>query len=457
MSSILFLTFPTISHLNATFPLAHVYQRDGVKVYYANVGQFLEKVTECGFEYYCLDNLPFGLGLEKVFFNHQKKVSYTDILLLKFTDALLKKRKKAVEGMLNEIKPEVIFIDQFCSTDFLLCYEYAKQYRAAVIFFQTTFPSYSSSDYPPITSAYIPGQGHPITDRIRIQLLWLQHQMKVASYRLLQKAIFFGYDDSSSVQRYLHDSRLKGKYSINTRGCLHLTFTNIPEVIIAPQELDFPAPASCAGNYLGNLVYTNPAPTTNVAYSKIKEYLLSERAKGRKIVYCSFGSRYHAFRGRVKQFLMELFPAIAEMPNVEMIVSVKDLNMPCPKNVHVLDTVPQLDVLRFADVFTTHGGLNSIKEAISAGVPMLVYPLDKDSDQPGNGARVAFHKLGLHGDLASDCKDDILQKLQRLFAVETNDLLASIQQKLQQKYTNSFIKETVNRAIEQSLAQINKS
>ncbi|OLP65294.1 Oleandomycin glycosyltransferase [Bacillus pumilus] len=40
--------------------------------------------------------------------------------------------------------------------------------------------------------------------------------------------------------------------------------------------------------------------------------------------------------------------------------------------------VPQLEVLEYADVFVTHGGMNSVNEAIHYHVPMVVIPHDKD-------------------------------------------------------------------------------
>jgi zeaxanthin glucosyltransferase len=70
-----------------------------------------------------------------------------------------------------------------------------------------------------------------------------------------------------------------------------------------------------------------------------------------------------------------------------------------PPNVHATASVPQLAVLERARVMVTHGGLGSVKECIQFGVPMLVIPLA--IDQPGNAARVAYHGLGLHGDVTS--------------------------------------------------------
>lgn len=47
---------------------------------------------------------------------------------------------------------------------------------------------------------------------------------------------------------------------------------------------------------------------------------------------------------------------------------------PTPENVMVRRFVPQLEALRHAAVFVTHGGMNSVLEALHFGVPMVVIP-----------------------------------------------------------------------------------
>ncbi|MCA1011574.1 macrolide family glycosyltransferase [Halobacillus halophilus] len=49
--------------------------------------------------------------------------------------------------------------------------------------------------------------------------------------------------------------------------------------------------------------------------------------------------------------------------------------------------VPQLDILQHTNVFLTHGGMNSVNEAIYNEVPMVVLPRDKD--QPMVAARLS--------------------------------------------------------------------
>ena len=63
-----------------------------------------------------------------------------------------------------------------------------------------------------------------------------------------------------------------------------------------------------------------------------------------------------------------------------------------PENVRAFSFVPQVQLLRHADVFVTHCGMNSVNEALSAGVPMVCLPVM--SDQPGNAARLTELGVG---------------------------------------------------------------
>lgn len=63
-----------------------------------------------------------------------------------------------------------------------------------------------------------------------------------------------------------------------------------------------------------------------------------------------------------------------------------------PKNIIVRNHVPQISVLKQASLFITHGGMNSVSEAMIHGVPMLVIPFV--SDQPVNAEQVVRLCLG---------------------------------------------------------------
>ncbi|GAA4950372.1 MGT family glycosyltransferase [Nonomuraea thailandensis] len=66
---------------------------------------------------------------------------------------------------------------------------------------------------------------------------------------------------------------------------------------------------------------------------------------------------------------------------------------PLPDNVIARRFVPQTEVLERAALFVTHGGMNSVNEAMYAGVPMLVIP--QGADQPLVARRVVQLGAGL--------------------------------------------------------------
>ncbi|PTA46440.1 macrolide family glycosyltransferase [Micromonospora sp. RP3T] len=65
---------------------------------------------------------------------------------------------------------------------------------------------------------------------------------------------------------------------------------------------------------------------------------------------------------------------------------------PIPEGVVVAPVVPQPAVLRHADVFVSHGGMNSVMESLLAVVPTVVVP--ERPEQKANAARVAELGLG---------------------------------------------------------------
>lgn len=62
-----------------------------------------------------------------------------------------------------------------------------------------------------------------------------------------------------------------------------------------------------------------------------------------------------------------------------------------PSNIYAYPFVPQIEVLEHADIFVTHCGMNSVNEAMAAGVPMVAMPFI--NDQTANGKEIV--KLGI--------------------------------------------------------------
>jgi MGT family glycosyltransferase len=118
-----------------------------------------------------------------------------------------------------------------------------------------------------------------------------------------------------------------------------------------------------------------------------------ENKENKKIIYISLGT---IFNNSI-EFYESCFEALANM-NVEVIMSVgkkTDINMfkDIPSNFIVRNYVPQLEILKYADVFITHGGMNSTNEGLYYDIPLILIP--QSVDQPFVANRVAQLGAGI--------------------------------------------------------------
>lgn len=131
--------------------------------------------------------------------------------------------------------------------------------------------------------------------------------------------------------------------------------------------------------FLGPSIYERKAETFDFVKSKnpVAYISLGTVIKG---AASFFQSCIEAFRGEN----IDVIISVGKKFDVRKLKSV-------PSNIYIYNFVPQLEVLKIADVFVTHGGMNSVSESLSAGVPMVVIPFV--SDQPVNARCV--EKLGV--------------------------------------------------------------
>ena len=114
-----------------------------------------------------------------------------------------------------------------------------------------------------------------------------------------------------------------------------------------------------------------------------------------KLIYVSLGTLLNTSRAG-RRFFKLCIETFANQ-NVTLILSIgQGQNIAqygsLPDNIHIYDRVPQLEVLQRADLFITHGGMNSVNEAIYFGVPMIVLPIG--NDQPTVAKQVQACGLG---------------------------------------------------------------
>ncbi|MFI9383511.1 glycosyltransferase [Kutzneria sp. NPDC052558] len=118
---------------------------------------------------------------------------------------------------------------------------------------------------------------------------------------------------------------------------------------------------------------------------------IAEASGEKPLIYAALGTRLPPGHAGVVAAIID---AVSEM-DCQALVSIGGLAAPAgplPDHVHLVEQAPQPLVLEAADLFITHGGYNSLREALRSGTPMVVVP--GVLDQPHNGARVAELGLG---------------------------------------------------------------
>lgn len=170
-------------------------------------------------------------------------------------------------------------------------------------------------------------------------------------------------------------------------------------------------------NQTNTIVYTSPefqpcAETFSDKYSFVGPSIrpaAGEFLKAKeKLVYISMGTVVNnslsfykkcisAFTGTDYQIVM----------SVGNLISIEDLGR-IPENISVKSFVDQIAVLKKADIFLSHCGMNSVNESLYYQVPLVMYP--QTSEQTGVAARV--EQLGAGIRLEKVCPNTIRETVE---------------------------------------------
>lgn len=157
----------------------------------------------------------------------------------------------------------------------------------------------------------------------------------------------------------------------------------IAQIAQIPHFLDYPRKEK-------RDIFHNVGPFTDINLFEID--FPYDKLNGKPLIYISLGTILN-MRSDIFEIIAESFSGI----NAQLIISTGDrlssLNAEnWPQDTIVCDYVPQRKILSHAVLCITHGGLNTVMDALSNGVPVLVIPIS--FDQPGTAARVKYKKVG---------------------------------------------------------------
>lgn len=403
----LFVIQPFVSHLYPVYGLAHELQYQGENVVFTTTHQLVSTLQNESFKFkefeylseYMIKNYKSFLGL------FLKSLLSEEYFLERKNEFEIAFRH--TQKLIEEYKPTHVYIDQSLAE----YYFFFRPFVPNITIVHTKVYSGKTPGIPPMTSNFIPQTG--ILSKIKISYLWFKELFKQRFREMILKIAFLGKDETFLWKEHCKKYGMDWRKEIDLKHSLNRGIKSVDNLVLLPLELEFPQfkkPKHI--RFFEKLSPKDESTYYTSTYSSLKrEYLLGTDFK---VIYMAFGTL--AQGPKVTDFFNMVISVIEELSGTILIISKGNHTMELQKtdNVFTFDYVPQLDVLQHTDLFITHGGLGSVKEAFHNNVPMLVVPMNKFIDQNGNAARVRANGLGDFLNIDAYSKTEIKEKIKAL-------------------------------------------
>lgn len=362
MSKIVFFCIPAYGHTNPTIPLIKELTSQGHKVRYYSFDVFKDRIEAVNAEYISCDKY-----LPPVPKNFDKIVGKDFAALIEMVTAATISLDEKVCKDLKKLKPDCIVSDSICFWGKLFAFKLNIPYICST----TTFAF----------------NNH--TARL----------MKQSFGDLIR--MLFGIPRINKCMNTLkkHGYNIKSFISI-------IQNDNETDTIVYTSKEFQPMSETFSDKYafIGPIGAIESAePLINEAYKPIEKIY-------DKLVYISLGT----VNNKNNNFYKSCLEAFADK-NIHIIMSVgentsiEELGI-IPKNFTVERNVNQIKVLKAADAFVTHCGMNSVSEALYYKVPLILFP--QQSEQRAVADRVSSLGAGIYlNDSASKSIYDTVEKV----------------------------------------------
>lgn len=414
MGRIALITYGITSYLNAGFALARRLVDRGHHVTFVSSFDCGTAVQAQGFDFVLLsaENAlrqdPEKLALERAgaVRRYLRRSAQLRVgrKLLHFA-----RHSRELEETLQRLAPDVVLIDEELPEAVVV----AAGLGYPTLLLQYFISTRRAPNVPPLHTGLLPGRSW--WGRARVAAAW-QRLLLLRRLKYAWAPRYFGGTDRRSLVRVLA-ARYGFDFDRRVRfdQWIPLTFPDLTTLHLTALELDFPGSPVDPAHIVGPQVALDRAePVDDPAYRALLAALDAGRRDGpRPLIFASIGTFWLADPAYIRR----LIAVFALRPEWDLVLAIgrtttPDAFAPLPPNVTLVPGVPQIDFLRRTDVMLTHGGIATINECILLGVPLVVYSTGK-IDQDGNAARVAYHNLGLRGDMRRESPAHIAAKIER--------------------------------------------
>ena len=412
--TILFVILPITSHYLTAFSLAHTYKNLGYRIIFTGQEYHRDLVEKEGFIFYEIEyttqyiiksfKLFISLLIKSVLNSKDCKYRYKEWL----------KSVQMFRHLVTIVNPNVVFLDEHLNYYYLYIYNYKNK----TIILNTKLSTKRRKNIPPLNSNYIPNK--TFFSQTLSDFLWEKHLFRRNLKEAIYDLAFLGYTENYFLTRLMNQANIKFDSVFSKNNSFYDSLNEITSIVLAPKSLEFDEFYDVKNEYYFNLPITRTEVVLDDDYLNLKKSINKEGYT--RAIYASFGTQVFDNANVIINFLPELIKVFISQPKWILILSIPDAfiknNFKNISNIKIYSQVPQLDILTWCDAMITHGGLNSVKECLQAGIPMLVYPLNSRMDMIGNGARLTAKGWGTMGDLQNDKFENILKKIQKILKLK---------------------------------------
>jgi UDP:flavonoid glycosyltransferase YjiC (YdhE family) len=220
-------------------------------------------------------------------------------------------------------------------------------------------------------------------------MAWASLFAKMRFHRRLA-ALVASIDVETAVRRYAARCGFPDE-GIETRSFLG-PLMRIPELAAFPRELEFDGAVRDTAHDVGALV------DLERSHPSVRPWPESSRP----LVYCTLGTLPYLSSRAVIRFVRNVVETFSRRHDCNLFVNLAGQAdttafAPPPRHVVLAERGPQLALVRQASLVISHAGVNTVKESLFFGVPVIAFPLGFDHE--GVAARITAHGTGLRGDV----------------------------------------------------------
>jgi zeaxanthin glucosyltransferase len=413
--NIIFMLLPFRSHHLASFNYAKYLEAQGYSVIYAGSSSLKNFVSEQEFRFHSIEYL-----LE---YKINSLRAFLAFFLASIADPSFKLKNyrhflsayAECQNLVSAYHPIKIYIDE----GFSEYYWFFKEFGVAINFINTSVSTSKVNGVPPVHSSFMPKNNWWST--AICELLWIKNLVRLKIKDTVFKIAFLGYDEIFFWKRFC--KKRGWKWNMDWNHSFSRCVKNIDTVILAPKTLEFKSKTKLnhETHFHQRIVRNESRFFTNEYLNLVREIEIKRANPKFRLVYCTFGTQNVLFEKAECGFVGKLIDCITNEPDIFLVISKTDkvLVKYNSENIRIFPFIPNLHFLQYTDLVISHGGLGTIKECIDAQIPMIIYPLNVNSDNLSNANRIQYLGLGLAGSFKTATANSIREKIYSIFNNES--------------------------------------